>query len=45
VSGTGTTNANADVIVGQILLGNPSQFGLEGCGEEQVVVIGVFIGI
>lgn len=45
MSGAGTTDAYANVIIGQIFLGNLAQLRFEGRREEQIVVIRILICI
>jgi hypothetical protein len=43
VSGASAANANANVIVGEILLRNVAQLRFESCREEEVMVVTVLI--
>lgn len=45
MGGASTTDADADVIIGEILLGNLAQLWFEGGREEQIMVIGIFVGV
>jgi hypothetical protein len=43
--GTGTTDADADMIVGEISLGQLAHVLVEGRREQEVTVVAVFVGI
>lgn len=45
VSRPGTTNADADVIVTKVLLGQLAHVLVEGGGEEKVAMITILIGV
>ena len=45
VNRTGTTNTDANVIDGEVLLGELSHVFVEGSGEEQIAMISILVGV